>query len=134
MILAAQARPLGGAAPGQPGPGRRFPAAIDFPGYTADQLTAIFAALAAEAGFTLTPTAARKAYVMLGQAESHRPSGNARLAVRLLDQTTSSQAHRIMRLPAPGPAVLRSISPDDLPRQIHLDEPVTGDERSGQYL
>jgi len=43
---------------------------------------------------------------VLGQTESRRPSGNARLAVRLLDQTASSQARRIMALPAPGPADL----------------------------
>ena len=34
----------------------RFPAIIDIPGYTAAQLPAIFAELAAEAGSTLTPT------------------------------------------------------------------------------
>jgi hypothetical protein len=37
----------------------RFPAVIDFPGYTARQLAAIFATLVGEAGFTLTPDAAR---------------------------------------------------------------------------
>jgi SpoVK/Ycf46/Vps4 family AAA+-type ATPase len=38
----------------------RFPVIIDFPAYTAGQLAAIFATLAGEAGFTLTPDAARK--------------------------------------------------------------------------
>jgi len=135
VILAGQARPLGELLRASPALAARFPAAIDFPGYTAGQLAANFTALAPEAGFTLTSAVARKVYVVLGQAKSHRPSGNARLAVRLLDlATASSQAHRIMRLPAPGPAILRSISPDDLPGQIHLDEPITCDERPGQYL
>ena len=73
----------------------RFPAVIDFPGYTAGQLAAIFATLAGEAGFTLTPEAARKAAVVLAQAEADHGSGNARLAVRLLDQATASQARQV---------------------------------------
>jgi len=134
VILAGQARPLGALLRASPALAARFPAVIDFPGYTTSHLAAIFTALAAEAGFALTPAAAHKAGVVLGQAESRRPSGNARLAVRLLDQTASGQARRIVSLPAPSPAALTSICPDDLPGQIDLDEPVGGDERPGQYL
>ena len=60
----------------------RLPVVIDFPGYTAGQLAAIFATLAGEAGFTLTPDAARKAATVLAQAEAGHGSGNARLARR----------------------------------------------------
>ena len=48
----------------------RFPAVVDFPGYTPVQLIAILQALAAEAGLTLTPDAARKAVTVLADAEN----------------------------------------------------------------
>jgi hypothetical protein len=75
------------------------PAIIDFPGYTPGQLAAIFTTLAAEAGFTLTPAAKRKAAAVLAHAEAGQASGNARLAIRLLTQVTAAQAHRITTAP-----------------------------------
>lgn len=63
----------------------RFIAVIDFPGYAPAELTAILVALAADAGLTLTPEAERKAAALLAGAETGRPSGSARLAVRLLN-------------------------------------------------
>jgi hypothetical protein len=134
VILAGQARPLGELLRASPALAARFPAVIDFPGYTTDQLAAIFAALVEEAGFTLVPAAACKAATALGRAESRHRSGNARLAVRLLDQAIISQAHRITALSTPAPATLSTISPDDIPGHVYLDEPITDDERPGQYL
>jgi AAA lid domain/ATPase family associated with various cellular activities (AAA) len=95
VILAGQAGPLRDMLHSNPALAARFPAVIDFPGYTAGQLTAIFAALSEDAGFTLTPEAAPKAAAVLAQAEASQSSGNARLAVRLLDQATARQARRI---------------------------------------
>jgi hypothetical protein len=134
VILAGQARPLGELLRTSPALAARFPAVIDFPGYTPDELAAIFAALAQEAGFMLTPAAACKPATVLGQAEIRHRSGNARLAAWLLDQATTSQARRITALPAPGLATLSTISPDDIPGHIHLDELIPDDERPGQYL
>ena len=134
MILAGRASPLGGLLRANPALAARFPAVIDFPGYTADELASVFAALAEEAGFTLTPAAAGKAATVLGQAESRLRSGNARLAVRLLDQATTSQARRIAALSAPDQATLSTISPDDIPGHIQLGSPITDDEQPGQYL
>jgi hypothetical protein len=87
-----------------------------------------------EAGFTLTPAAARKAATGLGQAESRHQSGNARLAVLLLDHATTSQARRITALPTSDPAISSTICPDDIPSHIQLDEPIAEGERPGQYL
>ena len=106
VILAGQADPLRDLLRTNPALAARFPAVIDFPGYTAGQLAAIFATLAGEAGFTLTPEAARKAATVLAQAEADHRSGNARLAVRLLDQATASQARRITTAPQ-----IRTIQP-----------------------
>ena len=135
MFLAGQERPLSELLRASPALAARFPAVIDFPDHTAGQFTAIFAVLAAEAGFTLTRATAHKADVVLGQTESRRPSGNARLAVRLLDQTASSQARRIMALPAPGPADLSSICPDDLPgRSISTRRSQATNDRASIYI
>jgi AAA lid domain-containing protein len=134
VILAGRAGPLGELLRANPALAARFPAIIDFPGYTADELAAVFAALAEEAGFTLIPAAAGKVATILGQTESRRRSGNARLAVRLLDQATTSQARRIAALSTPDLAILSTISPDDIPGHVQLDRPVTDDEQPGQYL
>jgi hypothetical protein len=134
VILAGQARPLGELLRVSSALAARFPTIIDFPGYTANELAIIFAVLAEEAGFTLTPAAARKAGAVLGQAQNRHRSGNARLAVRLLDQATSSQARRILAVPTSDPATLSTISPEDIPGHTQLDEPITDDERPGQYL
>jgi hypothetical protein len=50
VILAGQVYPLGELLRASPALAARFPVVIDFPGYTADELAAIFATLAEEAG------------------------------------------------------------------------------------
>ncbi len=112
VILAGQAGPLRGLLRASPPLAARFPAVIDFPGYTAGQFAAIFATLAGEAGFTLTPDAASKAAAVLAHAEGDHGPGNARLAARLLDQATASQARRVTAAAqTPDPATLSMIRP-----------------------
>lgn len=134
MILAGYAGPLREMTRTNPALAARFPVVIDFPGYTGDQLAAIFATLSEEAGFTLPPPAARKAAAVLVQAESRHKTGSARLAVRLLDQAVTSQARRITALPTPDLATLSKIDADDIPGYIRLDEPLKDEDRPGQYL
>jgi type II secretory pathway predicted ATPase ExeA len=134
VILAGQSSPLSDLLHGSPALAARFPAIIDFPGYTPRHLTAIFATLAGEAGFTLTDTAAHKAATVLAQAENGHGPGNARLAVRLLNEATASQALRITSTPQPwDPALLSTIQPADIPGTLHPQDP-PADERPGQYL
>ena len=135
VILAGQAEPLSDMLRTQPALAARFPAVIDFPGYTAGQLAAIFATLAGEAGFTLTPEAARKAAIVLAQAEAGHGSGNARLAVRLLDQATVSQARQVTTTStSQDPAALSTIHATDIPGHIHSCDPPAHDQWPGQYL
>ena len=136
VILAGQADPLHGLLRVSPALAARFPAVIDFPSYTAGQLAAIFAALAREAGFTLAAAAAAKAAIVLAQTEGGHGSGNARLAVRLMDQATARQARRIMTAasPARDPATLSAIQAEDIPAHISLHDRSVDDERPGQYL
>ena len=132
VILAGQQGPLRDMLLASPALAARFPAVIDFPGYTAAQLAAIFATLAGEAGFTLTPDAARKAAAVL--AEADHGAGNARLAVRLLDEVTVSQARRITTAPPPpDPATLSTIDAADIPEHVQAHDP-PADDWPGQYL
>ena len=113
----------------------RFPAIIDFPGYTPAQLAAILTALASDAGLRLTPGAQRKAAAVLAEAEQRHATGNARLAVRLLNQATASQGRRVTaasrRL---DPAALATICADDIPGQLPVEDPPSDQQRPGQYL
>ena len=135
IILAGHAGPLRGILHASPALAARFPAVIAFPGYTSAQLTAILQALAAEAGLTFTPDAARKAAGVLAAADNGHPAGNARLAVQLLTQATTNQAHRVTTGPQPAdPAALASISAADVPGHLRPCDPPAHDQRPGQYL
>ncbi len=135
VILAGQAGPLRDLLAASPPLAARFPAVIDFPGYTAAHLAAIFATLAGEAGFTLTPDAASKAAAVLAQAEGGHGPGNARLAVRLLDQATARQARRVTAAAqTPDPATLSTIRAADIPGHIDPGDPPADDPWPGQYL
>ena len=69
VILAGQADPLQKLLRGNPSLAARFRAVIHFPGYTTEQLAAIFAALADEAGLRLTPAAGRMSAIAFAKAE-----------------------------------------------------------------
>ncbi|HEY1002756.1 MAG TPA: hypothetical protein VGD83_24260 [Streptosporangiaceae bacterium] len=60
IILSGRKDPLHGLLTASPALAARFPAIIDFPGYTPDQLATIVTALAREAGLCLTPTPSAK--------------------------------------------------------------------------
>ena len=135
IILAGQAGPLRDMLHATPALAARFPAVIDFPGYTSAQLTAILQALAAEAGLAFTPDAARKADAVLADAGRGHAIGNARLAVQLLTLATTSQAHRITTSPQPcDPAALAAICAADIPERMPVPAPSPSDQHPGQYL
>jgi hypothetical protein len=78
--------------------------------------SAIFAALADEAGLSLTPEAERTAPAILVQAEAGNACGNARLAVRPLNQVTTAQARRVATPPETQlPATLSTVIGADIP-------------------
>lgn len=135
VILSGRADPLRAMLHASPALAARFPAVIDFPGYTPAQLTAILQALAAEAGLTLTPDAASKATTVLADAEAGQTTGNARRAVQLLTQATTNQAYRVTTGPQPSdPAALAAISAADIPEYLPQDDPPAHDQHLGQYL
>jgi hypothetical protein len=119
VILAGPGTPVRQFLLDNPGLAARFPVTIEFPGYTGEELTAIFAARAQEAGFTLAAGAADKARALLVKNGSHPGASSARLAIGLLDQGAARQARRIMTGTAPVPAAaLRELLAADIPAQL----------------
>jgi SpoVK/Ycf46/Vps4 family AAA+-type ATPase len=135
VILAGQAGPLRSLLDSSPPLAARFRAFADFPGFTPGELTAIFAALAEEAGLTLTPAARSKAAGVLAQAEGARGSGNARLAVRLLNQATAAQALRVAAAaPRTNEDARDTLTPADIPGRLAPERTAAEEYWPGQYL
>jgi stage V sporulation protein K len=135
VILAGLTEPLRSLLYAVPPLAARFSAVVDFPGYTTDQLAAIFSTLASEAGLSLTQDAQHKAAGVLAQAEAGSPCGNARLAVRLLNLTVAGQARRLMNCPeGQQTEMLRTVTEADIPKHLGREELLNGEDRSGQYL
>jgi transcriptional regulator with XRE-family HTH domain len=136
VILAGEAGRLQKLLDGNPSVAARFRAVIHFPGYTTEQLAAIFAALAEEAGLRLTPSAGLIAATVLAKAEGDHGTGNARLAVRLLNQATEAQARRVARMSSGGrdPAALITITEADIPDSLPPYGTATNEDWPGQYL
>jgi AAA lid domain/ATPase family associated with various cellular activities (AAA) len=135
VILAGHKDPVVGLLGSSPPLAARFPVVIDFPGYTPGQLAAIFATLASETGFTLTPAADRNAAAVLAQTAGGHGPGNARLAVQLLDQATASQARRIADASQPpDPGLVNTITEADIPGDLQPRELHPDDQWPGQYL
>jgi AAA lid domain/ATPase family associated with various cellular activities (AAA) len=135
IILAGQAGPLRDMLAAAPALAARFPAVIDFPGYTPVQLAGVFAALAGEAGFAPTSEALAKAAAVLARAEAAGASGNARLAVQLLNHAATVQARRVSAAPQPpDTAVLSAICAADIPGRLDPATTPAPDQRPGQYL
>lgn len=115
----------------------RFAAVIKFPGYSFADIAAIFDTLAREAGFVLSPGAARKAAAMFDESCDVSGGVSARLAVHLLQQATANQARRIK-----GASelierkALSTMRAADIPDDLDLNGPLRSvdDEWPGQYL
>ena len=92
----------------------RFPRAVHFPAYTNEELTAIFTAMARDAGLQLADGVTEKLHAILAATPHGKNFGNARHARNLLEQAISAQALRITR-PGADRAEIRSLRSEDLP-------------------
>jgi hypothetical protein len=87
-----------------------------------------------EAGFTFDPRRRAEGRHRARPGRNGQGSGNARLAVRLLDQVTVSQARRITTAAQiPDLATLSTIYAADVPEHVHPPAP-PADDWPGQYL
>jgi hypothetical protein len=136
VILTGQADPLGQWLGGHPQLAARFLAVIGFPSYTPAQLTAVFGKLADEAGLRLTAGARKKSADVLEQAERADRSGNARLAVRLLNEARAAQAHRVARGSTADRdlAALVTITEADIPERLVIGAVGCDADRPSPYL
>ena len=134
IILSGRKQELHALLAANPALAARFPAVIDFPGYTPAQLAEIVTQLASESGLCLTSDAQRKAAAVLAEAEKRYATGNARLAVRLLNQATTSQGRRVTAAShRPDPAELTTICAGDIPALLPVEDSPS-DQGPGQYL
>jgi hypothetical protein len=86
-------------------------------------------------GLCLTSDAQRKAAAVLAEAEKRYATGNARLAVRLLNQATTSQGRRVTAAShRPDPAELTTICAGDIPALLPVEDSSSDQQRPGQYL
>jgi AAA lid domain len=71
----------------------------------------------------------------LARAEAGYASGNARLAVRLLNQVTVAQARRVAASPgAQHQATLLTVTEADIPENLDRDDSPADEQWSDQYL
>ena len=119
VILAGPGTPVRQFLLDNPGLAARFPVTVECPGYTGEELAAVFSRRAQEAGFTLAAGAGEKARALLVSNSRDPGGGSARLAVGLLDQAAACQARRIMTGTAPVPvAALRELLAADIPAAL----------------
>ena len=74
----------------------RIPHWIDFPDYTADELTDIFKLMIRERGFRVTDEAIKEAYYILEKVRNIDNFGNGRYVRNLIDRALQNQAVRLL--------------------------------------
>ncbi len=112
-----------------PGLASRFPRTVHFPGYTDEQLAAIFTGMARSAGFQLADGTTAKLRAILAATPRRKNFGNARYVRNLLEQAISAQALRITR-PGADLTEIPILRAEDLP-----EPPAPApDTTPGQYL
>ncbi len=74
----------------------RIPYWIDFPDYTADELTDIFKLMIKERGFQVTEDAVKEAYFIFEKVRNIDNFGNGRYVRNLIDRASQNQAVRLL--------------------------------------
>jgi Holliday junction resolvasome RuvABC ATP-dependent DNA helicase subunit len=100
-----------------PGLASRFARTIPFPGYTDDELAAIFTQMAAADGFRFSDGVVPRLRQILAASARGPDFGNARHVRNLLDQAIAAQALRITSGDDGAAADVQTLLPDDLPPQ-----------------
>jgi Holliday junction resolvasome RuvABC ATP-dependent DNA helicase subunit len=114
-----------------PGLASRFPTVVHFPGYTDDDLAAIFATMADRDGFRLADGVLARLRETLAATPRGPEFGNARHVRNLLDQTIAAQGLRITSADDRS-ASARELRPEDVPAVP--DTPPAEERGPGQYL
>lgn len=104
-----------------PGAASRFPAVINFPDYTDDELLQIFEQAARKDGFQLAAGVDEKVRATLAAMPRGRDFGNGRTARTILEEAISCQAERLMSNTTdddqPSAEQVRTLTPSDIRTQ-----------------
>lgn len=131
VILSGRAEPLRKLLGGNPPLAARFRAVIDFPGYAPGQLSAIFGALADEAGLRLTVAARGKAAAAWPRPPvRQRPAGGPAAEP---GGRTSGAPHSDTTSRDPDLATLSTIAEADIPECLLPDGSPPDEDWPGQY-
>jgi SpoVK/Ycf46/Vps4 family AAA+-type ATPase len=95
----------------------RFPAILQFPDYTAAELTDIFDSIATDAGYHLGDGVREEIGRLIAGMERGPAFGNGRAVRNLLEATVANQAARIVELTDAPADVIRELRIADLPRK-----------------
>lgn len=99
-----------------PGVASRFPRTVDFPDYPNEELWEIFLMIADAAGYTLAPGIEKAFKKICPGRKRPRTFGNGRWVRNVFEEATSRQALRIVALDSPTPDQIRTLLPEDFPR------------------
>ncbi|GAA1770792.1 AAA family ATPase [Streptomonospora arabica] len=114
VVVAGYEERMAGFLASNPGVASRFPRHLRFADYDEDELSAIFASMAAGAGLSVGAGTAARVRHVLRSAPRDGSFGNARLVRNLLERATALQARRITE--GDGAAEgLRELRPADIP-------------------
>jgi SpoVK/Ycf46/Vps4 family AAA+-type ATPase len=112
-----------------PGLASRFPKTLTFDDYDDAELFEIFTLIAAQQGFQLADGVEDVVRSLI--PNPHPPGfGNGRFMRNVFEEAVSIQAERLIDLPVLTPEVIRTLVPEDLPREPPPDTP----RLQGMYL
>jgi stage V sporulation protein K len=94
VIVAGYKTEMGRFMAGNPGLSSRFKNYIDFPDYTAEEMTVIFRSIAAGEGFRVSPDALVKVAALMASLERGEHFGNARAVRNIFDECVARLAGR----------------------------------------
>ncbi len=97
-----------------PGLQSRFARTLDFPDYTTDELTAIFALIAGSREYHLGPGGAERLAEVIEAEPRGRGFGNARFVRNVFEQAIALHAVRLTDIESPSRDQLMTLDPDDI--------------------